>query len=110
VLRGRLVQPPQDLSGPGAQKPAFFDRGIRSVRLELLDGEHLALKTRGSWGQTDLELSPQEILNRSDPKAPEKLPLYLGLFEFVHNVRNRGKALLGALIELLVTPAPRNAG
>jgi hypothetical protein len=23
-----------------------------------------------SWGQTDLELSPQEILNRSDPKAP----------------------------------------
>jgi hypothetical protein len=24
-------------------------------------------------------------------------------FEFVHNVRKRGKALLGALIELLVT-------
>ena len=24
----------------------------------------------GFWGQTDLELSPQEILNRSDPKAP----------------------------------------
>jgi len=51
VLRGRLVQPPQDLIGPDAQKPAFFDRGIRSVRLELLDDEHLALKTRGSWGQ-----------------------------------------------------------
>jgi hypothetical protein len=28
---------------------------------------------------------------------------YLGFFEFVHNVRKRGKALLGALIELLVT-------
>jgi len=27
VLRGRLVQPPQDLIGPDAQKPAFFDRG-----------------------------------------------------------------------------------
>ena len=39
-----------------------------------------------------------------------KLPLYLGFFEFVHNVRQRGKALLGALIELLVTPTPRNAG
>src|SRR5208337_4731660 len=26
---------------------------------------------RASWGQTDLELSPQEILNRSDPKAPD---------------------------------------
>jgi len=22
------------------------------------------------WGQTDLEFSPQEILNRSDPEAP----------------------------------------
>jgi hypothetical protein len=31
------------------------------------------------------------------------LPLYLGFFEFVHNVRKRGKALLGALIELLVS-------
>ena len=38
----------------------------------------------------------------------ESLPLYLGFFEFVHNVRRRGKALLGALIELLV--APRNPG
>lgn len=42
--------------------------------------------------------------------SQEKLPLYLGFFEFVHNVRRRGKALLGALIELLVKPAPRNAG
>ena len=30
-------------------------------------------------------------------------PLYLGFFEFVHNVRRRGKALLGALLELLLT-------
>jgi transposase len=35
--------------------------------------------------------------------SQEKLPLYLGFFEFVHNVRRRGKALLPALIELLVT-------
>lgn len=35
--------------------------------------------------------------------SQEKLPFYLGFFEFVHNVRKRGKALLGALIELLVT-------
>jgi transposase len=35
--------------------------------------------------------------------SQEKLPLYLGFFEFVHNVRKRGKALLPALIELLVT-------
>jgi transposase len=35
--------------------------------------------------------------------SQEKLPLYLGFFEFAHNVRKRGKALLPALIELLVT-------
>ena len=35
--------------------------------------------------------------------SQEKLPIYLGFFEFVHNVRKRGKALLGALIGLLVT-------
>jgi transposase len=31
------------------------------------------------------------------------LPLSLGFFEFVHNVRRRGKALLGSLLELLLT-------
>ena len=35
--------------------------------------------------------------------SQEKLPVYLGFFECVHNVRKRGKALLPALIELLVT-------
>jgi transposase len=40
----------------------------------------------------------------------EKLPLYLGFFEFVHNVRRRGKALLGALVGLLLKPSPRNTG
>ena len=40
--------------------------------------------------------------------SQERLPLYLGFFEFVPNVRRRGKALLGSLIALLVTP--RNPG
>ena len=34
--------------------------------------------------------------------SQEKLPIYLGFFEFVHNARRRGKALLGALIAALV--------
>lgn len=34
--------------------------------------------------------------------SQERLPLYLGFFEFVHNVRKRGKALLQSLIEVLV--------
>ncbi len=34
--------------------------------------------------------------------SQDKLPLYLGFFQFVHNARRRGKALLGALVEALV--------
>lgn len=35
--------------------------------------------------------------------SQENLPWYLGFFEFTHNLKKRGKALLGSLIELLVT-------
>jgi transposase len=34
--------------------------------------------------------------------SQEKLPLYLGFFQFVHNARRRAKALLGALVSGLV--------
>ena len=34
--------------------------------------------------------------------SQEKLPLYLGFFQFVHNARHRGKALLGELVAGLV--------
>jgi transposase-like protein len=34
--------------------------------------------------------------------SQDKLPLYLGFFQFVHNARRRGKALLGALVGGLV--------
>lgn len=35
--------------------------------------------------------------------SQEKLPLYLGFFEFIHNVRVRGKGLLQSLIQTLLT-------
>jgi transposase len=35
--------------------------------------------------------------------SQELLPLYLGFFEFVHNVRKRGKALLESLLTLRLT-------
>jgi len=43
--------------------------------------------------------------------SQEKLPLYLGFFEFVHNVRKRGQALLEPLLSLLLQPklCPQNA-
>ncbi len=34
--------------------------------------------------------------------SQDKLPLYLGFFQFVHNARRRGKALLGALVAALI--------
>ena len=50
----------------------------------------------GSWSLLRSWLRPHRGISQ------EKLPIYLGFFEFVHNVRRRGKALLGALIGLLV--------
>ncbi len=34
--------------------------------------------------------------------SQDKLPLYLGFFEFVHNVKKRGKTLLPSLLECLL--------
>jgi transposase len=34
--------------------------------------------------------------------SQDKLPLYLGFFQFVHNARRRGKALLGELVTAVV--------
>ena len=54
----------------------------------------------GCWSLWRSGLRPHRGISQ------EKLPLYLGFFEFVHNVRKRGKALLGARIELLVSKDP----
>ena len=50
----------------------------------------------GTWSLLRSWLRPHRSLSQ------EKLPLYLGFFEFVHNARRRGKALLGALVAALV--------
>lgn len=36
--------------------------------------------------------------------SQEKLPCYLAFFEFIHNVRRRGKDLLHALLAILIAP------
>ncbi len=35
--------------------------------------------------------------------SQERLPLYLGFFEFVHNAKNRGKRLLESLLGLVLS-------
>lgn len=34
------------------------------------------------------------------------LPLYIGFFQAMHNIRQRGRSLLGPLLSLLLDPAP----
>jgi transposase len=51
----------------------------------------------GTWSLLRSWLRPHRGISQ------EKLPLYLGFFEFVHNARRRGKALLGSLVGALVT-------
>lgn len=63
--------------------------GFHEVHVNTLEGFWSLLR---SW------LRPHRGLSQ------EKLPLYLGFFEFVHNARRRGKALLSALLAVLVAP------
>ena len=63
--------------------------GLHEVHVNTLEGFWSLLR---SW------LRPHRGISQ------EKLPLYLGFFEFVHNARRRGKALLGALLAILVAP------
>ncbi len=42
--------------------------------------------------------------------SQEKLPNYLGFFEYIHNVRRRGKALLTSLVSLLLQPYQPSPG
>lgn len=51
----------------------------------------------GFWSLLRSWLRPHRGISQA------KLPLYLGFFEFVHNARRRGKALLSALLECLLT-------
>jgi transposase len=50
----------------------------------------------GFWSLVRSWLRPHRGISQ------EKLPLYLGFFEFVHNVKKRGKALLTSLVQVLV--------
>ena len=50
----------------------------------------------GFWSPLRSWLRPHRGISQ------DKLPLHLGFFQFVHNARRRGKALLGALIGGLV--------
>jgi transposase len=58
----------------------------------------------GLWSLLRSWLRPHRGLSQA------KLPDYLGFFQFVHNARRRGKALLGALISALVANPDQHPG
>ena len=69
--------------------PAMDDGdGFCEVHVNIMEGFWSLLR---SW------LRPHRGLSQAH------FPLYLGFFEFVHNFRRRGKALLGSILELLLT-------
>lgn len=63
--------------------------GFHEVHVNTLEGFWSLLR---SW------LRPHRGISQ------EKLPWYLGFFEFVHNARRRGKALLASLLTVLLAP------
>lgn len=68
------------------------DDGFHEVHVNTLEGFWSLLR---SW------LRPHRGISQ------EKLPLYLGFFEVVHNARKRGKALLSTLLEILLPISPK---
>jgi len=61
--------------------------------------------TEGFWWLLRSWLRPHRGISQ------EKLPNYLGFFEFVHNAKRRGRALLGSLLDVLLQPVacPQNS-
>ena len=74
--------------GKGEFARADDGDGFCEVHVNTIEGCGSLLR---SW------LRPQRGLSQ------ELLPLYRGFFEFTHNVRKRGKALLESLLSLLLT-------
>jgi transposase-like protein len=63
--------------------------GIREVHVNT---------TEGLWSLLRSWLRPHRGVSQT------YLPKYLGFFECIHNLRRRGKALLGALLAILLAP------
>jgi len=63
--------------------------GFHEVHVNTLEGFWSLLR---SW------LRPHRGISQ------ERLPCYLSFFEFIHNIRRRGKALLHSLLATLVAP------
>ena len=87
------------LSGWGYEHRSVCHSHGEYARDEDGDGFHeVHVNTiEGFWSLLRSWLRPHRGISQ------EKLPLYLGFFEFIHNTRIRGKGLLQPLLGLLLT-------
>ena len=74
--------------------------GFCEVHVNTLEGFWSLLRSPRSARRT---AGGQAWLRPHRGISQEKLPLYLGFFQLVHNARHHGKALLGTLVAALVT-------
>lgn len=94
------------------ERPANLDARMHRLTLfRSVEDRWISGQRRASAAGCSTRLAPPERDERvtypslASEGFPGLLAIY-GMAEFVHNVLRRGKALLGALIELLVTPTP----
>ena len=73
----------------GVKCPACDSGQINEVHVNTIEGFWLLLR---SWLRPHRGISQEQLL------------LYLAFFEFAHNIRHRGKALLASLLTLLLAP------
>src|SRR5262245_13646595 len=76
--------------------------GRDGVDLPRQTGAALAYAVLGRGLRERVLVTAAELASSPSGYCPRKPPLYLGCFEFIHNARKRGKALLHELIEVLV--------
>ena len=68
--------------------------------LKMLRHEVHVNTVEGFWSLLRSWLRPHRGVSQ------ERLPIYVGFFQFIHNVRLRGKALFRSLVETLVCVNP----
>jgi hypothetical protein len=97
----RRIQHLRTLAGMGVRTQAGLSWGWRVCEGQG-DGFHeVHVNTiEGVWSLLRSWLRPHRGVSQ------ERLPIYVGFFLFVHNVRRRGNSLLRALVETLVATNP----
>jgi len=94
------------------ERPANLDARMHRLTLfRSVEDRWISGQRRASAAGCSTRLAPPERDERvtypslASERLPGLLAIY-GMAECVHHVRRRGKTLLGASIELLVTPTP----